>query len=102
MAFFSELITEMSCSLKAESQDIVIKTESQLHAIYNTATTSEKYNCGYALNNAYREAFAQSDLKFVAHNQQGDVRVVELHGHPFFLAMLFQPQLSSTELHPHP
>jgi len=101
-ALFSELITEMSCSLTAESQDIVIKAESQLHDIYKTTTILERYNCAYALNNTYREAFEQSDLKFVAHNQQGDVRVVELHGHPFFLAMLFQPQLSSAELHPHP
>ena len=34
-------------------------------------------------------------------DDEGDVRVVELHGHPFYLATLFQPERSSTEDAPH-
>ena len=102
LPLFAELITEMSCSLRAESQILDVKVGSRLHALYRAATTSEKYNCGYTLNDSYREAFEHSELKCVAHNRQGDVRAVELLGHQFFLAALFQPQLSSTELHPHP
>jgi CTP synthase (UTP-ammonia lyase) len=102
MLLFSELITAMSCSLAAESQDIFIKEGSRLHKIYGVTLTSEKYNCGYSLNGSYREAFEQSNLKCVAHNRESDVRVVELIGHHFFLAMLFQPQLSSEEMKPHP
>ena len=34
-------------------------------------------------------------------DDEGDVRVVELHGHPFYLATLFQPERSSTEAAPH-
>lgn len=99
---FSKLITKMSCSLRAESQDIIIKTNSLLYSIYNEILVSEKYNCGYSLNRYYKEAFEQSNLRCVAYNRQGDVRVVELKGHHFFLAMLFQPQLSSNEQCPHP
>ena len=33
---------------------------------------------------------------------EGDVRVVELPEHPFFIATLFVPQLRSTAERPHP
>jgi CTP synthase (UTP-ammonia lyase) len=32
----------------------------------------------------------------------GEVRIVELPGHPFFLATLFLPQARSTASRPHP
>ena len=32
----------------------------------------------------------------------GELRAVELPEHPFFIATLYQPQLSSTEARPHP
>lgn len=99
---FSELITEMSCSLTAESQDIIVREGSRLHTIYGVTAISEKYNCGYSLNSSYSGAFELSALKCTGYNRQGDIRVVELKGHQFFLAMLFQPQLSSEELSPHP
>ena len=35
-------------------------------------------------------------------DENGEVRVVELHTHPFFLATLFLPQLSSSPAAPHP
>ncbi len=32
----------------------------------------------------------------------GEVRMIELPGHPFFLATLFVPQMTSTTETPHP
>ncbi|MGE5206215.1 MAG: hypothetical protein ACM3PW_11395 [Chlamydiota bacterium] len=41
-------------------------------------------------------------MDFVAHASGGEARAVELVGHPFFVATLFQPQLSSSPEKPHP
>ncbi|WP_235949431.1 hypothetical protein [Candidatus Frankia alpina] len=35
-------------------------------------------------------------------DESGDVRILELPGHPFFLATLFQPELGSDASRPHP
>ena len=37
-----------------------------------------------------------------AFGPSGELRAVELPEHPFFIATLYQPQLSSTEARPHP
>lgn len=102
LGLFSQMITSMTCALVAESQDIHIPEGSMTHEIYGATQVAEKYNCGYSLNPKYRRAFEQSDLRCAGHNGEGDVRLVELPGHPFFLATLFQPQLSSTKERPHP
>jgi len=35
-------------------------------------------------------------------DQDGEARIVELADHPFFLATLFVPQVSSSPTQPHP
>ena len=41
-------------------------------------------------------------LRVVARGPAGEARAIELPGRRFFLATLFQPQLSSTPERPHP
>lgn len=100
--FFDRLITPLSCSLVAECQEIGLATGSLAHSIYTTRSIDEKFNCSYSLNALYKDTFATSGLGLTGHNNDGEVRIVELADHPFFLAMLFQPQLSSTRERPHP
>jgi CTP synthase (UTP-ammonia lyase) len=45
---------------------------------------------------------ASAGLQVVARTEHGEARAVELAGHAFFVATLFQPQLSSTPDKPHP
>jgi len=101
-SFFDRLITPLSCSLVVESQDIRLAAGSLAHSIYTTPAISEKFNCSYSLSSRYGELFATGGMGLSGHSEDGEVRIVELADHPFFLAMLFQPQLSSTKEHPHP
>ena len=41
-------------------------------------------------------------LRVVGTDDEHGARIVELPDHPFFVATLFVPQLTSTEDHPHP
>ena len=43
-----------------------------------------------------------SKLQVTGFDNEGHVRLVELQDHPFFLASLFLPQLSSQPGRPHP
>jgi CTP synthase (UTP-ammonia lyase) len=44
------------------------------------------------LNPRFAETLTGGPLRATAHDGQGEVRAVELDGHPFFVATLFQPE----------
>jgi len=46
--------------------------------------------------------FRQGPLRITGSDSEGEVRVVELPDHPFFIGTLFLPQTRSTELSPLP
>jgi len=70
--------------------------------IYGRDEIAERYFCNYEVNPAYRDALEAAGLMLSGFSENGDVRVAELPAHPFFIATLFQPQLSSEEGRPHP
>jgi CTP synthase (UTP-ammonia lyase) len=70
--------------------------------IYGRDEVSERYFCNYEVNPAYREALEGAGLALSGFSESGDVRVAELPAHPFFIATLYQPQLSSEAGKPHP
>ena len=60
------------------------------------------YFCSYGLNPSFRNHVEQSELSVTGIGAEGDVRVVELPRHRFFLATLFLPQWGSTPERPDP
>lgn len=81
---------------------ITLKPGSLLHSIYKAEQVEEEFFCNYEVNAAYVPRFEAAGLALTAFGAGGELRAVELPGHPFFLATLFQPQLSSTPAQPHP
>lgn len=75
---------------------------SRLHQICGSEDDSEQYYCNYGVNEEYERQFQASGLRVSARGMQGETRAVELPGHRFFIATLFQPQLSSRPEAPHP
>src|SRR5579862_7048777 len=74
----------------------------RLSAIYKANEAVEEYFCNFEVNRRYLDDLARTGLSLTAFDAAGELRAVELPGHQFFLATLFQPQLSSTAEHPHP
>ncbi len=62
----------------------------------------EEYFCNYEVNPQYEFRMEAAGLRVVARGPGGEARAVELPGRRFFLATLFQPQLSSAPERPHP
>ena len=64
---------------------------------------SEEYFCNFETNAAFIPRWqAEAGLRVAARGDGGEMRAFELGDHPFFLATLFQPQLSSRSDRPHP
>jgi CTP synthase (UTP-ammonia lyase) len=71
-------------------------------ALYGMAESIEDYYCNYGVNPDYVRRMEASGLRVSGLGAEGEVRIVEIPGHPFFLATLFLPQARSTASAPHP
>ncbi len=88
------LITPLGCALAGVKARVRFTDGSILKRAYRTAESVEEYRCSFGLNNRYRRLLEGHDLYVAAYDDQHDPRAVELDGHPFFVATLFQPELS--------
>jgi CTP synthase (UTP-ammonia lyase) len=96
------VIVPLACSLVEQSRDVHFVAGSRLRAIYGAASAVEGYHCSYGVSSRYRPHFERGPLKVVAHDGAGDIRAVELEGHPFFVGTLFQPERLGHEGRTHP
>jgi CTP synthase (UTP-ammonia lyase) len=81
---------------------IHIEPGTQLHRIYDRTDIQEEYFCNFEVSADFQAALAAAGVRVSGRGPQEEIRAVELHGNRFFLAMLYQPQLSSTPARPHP
>ena len=54
------------------------------------------------MNPDYVDRLQAAGLRVSGYGEDGEIRIVELPDHPFFLATLFLPQARSTSATPHP
>lgn len=97
----SFFITALSCSLLGETRKIYLKKDSMIQQIYGTDEIEEQYNCNFGLNISFQDAFDKSGFHVVGMDDNKEVRIFELPQNRFYVATLFQPQLSSTSEKPH-
>lgn len=96
------VIAPLSCALVEQAGEIHLMPGTRLAEYYGAATATEGYHCWYGLSPASAARLASGSLRVAARDGAGDVRAVELDGHPFFIATLFQPERSGLEGRPHP
>ena len=95
-------ISRLACSLTGRSLPIRLKPDSLVAHIYGGVSVIEQYYCNFGVNPDHVTALASGPLRIVGSDAEGEVRVVELAAHPFFVGTLFLPQLRSTPERPHP
>jgi CTP synthase (UTP-ammonia lyase) len=88
------VIAPLICRLVEQTGEIRFEPGSRLLAIHGGAETVEGYHCSYGLNPPYAARLDSGPLRVAARDLAGDVRAVELDGHPFFVATLYQPERS--------
>ena len=86
------LITPLSCALVEETGEMFLDDGGLIREAYGQPCITEGFHCSYGLNRDHSAAVLSKDLRATAHDADGEVRAVELAGHPFFVATLFQPE----------
>jgi CTP synthase (UTP-ammonia lyase) len=91
------VIAPLECALVEATQALRLVPGSRLAKAYSSTQATEAYRCRYGLNPQFQAALVSGPLRAAAHDAAGEVRAVELDGHPFFVATLFQPERAALE-----
>jgi len=97
-----QLIVPLECSLVGHEEAVMVVPGTLAAKITGPGRRTERYHCAYGLNPAYLDALTGGGLRFSGFDDSGQVRIMELPGHPFFFGTLFQPELDGDGTHPHP
>ncbi len=82
--------------------EIRLRPGSYLQSFYTKDTVAEEFFCNFEINPEFEWAAMEAGFPVVARGPQGEVRAIESPTHRFYVATLYQPQLSSKPSHPHP
>lgn len=96
------MVSALACSLAGSSFEVTFVPGSRAASAYGAPSAVEQYYCRFGLAPEYVEPLAAGGLSISGTDQDGEPRIVELAGHPFFVGTLFVPQVSSTAERPHP
>lgn len=86
------VISPLECALVEATASVRLFPGTRIAAAYKAAETTEGYRCRYGLNPEFQASLVAGPLRASADDKTGEVRAVELDGHPFFIATLFQPE----------
>jgi CTP synthase (UTP-ammonia lyase) len=87
----------LACALVEATDVIRFRAGSRIAAAYGRLEATEGYRCRYGLNPVFQSELFSGRLRATAKDAAGEVRAVELEGHPFFVATLFQPERAALE-----
>ena len=80
-----------------------LKKGSLAHRIYRAPLVEERHRHRYEFNNKYRKQIEEAGLTVSGtHTPKDLAEIVELRGHPWFLAVQFHPEFKSRPENPHP
>jgi CTP synthase (UTP-ammonia lyase) len=95
-------VTPLECSLAGQSHWVRFALGSRVASIYGVREAVEAYFCSYGLNPELEPRFGAAGLRVSGRDEHGGARVVELDGHPFFVATLYVFQVRFDRTAPHP
>jgi CTP synthase (UTP-ammonia lyase) len=82
--------------------EIRLRPGSYLAGYYGKEVVEEEFFCNYEMNPDFEWTAMEAGFPVVARGAAEECRAIESPAHRFFIATLFQPQLSSREGDPHP
>ncbi len=96
-------VEEMGGTMRLGKYDCVISPGSNAAEAYARKIISERHRHRYEFNKEYASSLTEKGLKITGTTPDGKfVEIVEIEGHPWFLACQFHPEFKSKPLAPHP
>ena len=96
-------IEDLGGTMRLGAQAVEVAEGTRARDLYDEPTIHERHRHRYEVNNAYRERLVEAGLVVSGTFQEGRlVEIVELPGHPWFVASQFHPEFKSRPTRPAP
>jgi CTP synthase len=89
-------------TMRLGSQEVRVAPSTLARSIYGDENVFERHRHRYEFNNGYRDRYTQSGFRFSGLSKDDLVEIIELPGHPWFVATQFHPEFTSTPRDGHP
>ena len=90
-------------SMRLGSWPCKLEKGSKSEKIYGVDLIHERHRHRYEVNNDYREKLESAGVRFAGLSPDGElVEMLELEGHPWFIAVQFHPEFKSRPIRAHP
>lgn len=95
--------SDLGGTMRLGAQEIRLRRESRMRAVYGIDIISERHRHRYEFNNTYMDPLQDAGLQIAGKTLDGTlVEVVEVPDHPWFIGCQFHPEFKSTPRDGHP
>ncbi len=94
--------SELGGTMRLGAQQVTLADGSLAARSYGKTNIEERHRHRYEVNNNYRDTLTEAGLRFSGLSVDDLVEMVELPGHPWFLASQFHPEFTSNPRDGHP
>ena len=95
--------SDLGGTMRLGAQEVRLRRESRMRAVYGTDVISERHRHRYEFNNTYMDPLQDAGLQIAGKTLDGTlVEVVEVPDHPWFIGCQFHPEFKSTPRDGHP
>ena len=92
-----QVISRLSCSLVEVEGQVIAVAGTRFAEMHGMEERAFGYHCNFGLNPKYESLLESAGLRVGARDEAGEVRAMELDGHPFFMGTLFQPERAALQ-----
>ncbi|MEL7310619.1 MAG: CTP synthase [Pseudomonadota bacterium] len=89
-------------TMRLGAQQVELQPGSAVRDIYGSDEIRERHRHRYEVNNNYRDRLSDAGLSFSGLSPDDLVEMIELPGHPWFVASQFHPEFTSNPRDGHP
>ena len=94
--------SDLGGTMRLGAQVAHLEAGSEAARAYGSETINERHRHRFEFNNTYLDRMRAAGLRFSGFSDDGLVETIELPGHPWFVAVQFHPEFTSTPRDSHP
>jgi len=87
-------------TMRLGESEIIIKENTKAHSIYKAGYIKERHRHRYTFNLHYLDKLIDGGFIVSGRSKDGEVEIVELKDHPFYIGVQYHPEFSSKPLSP--
>ncbi len=94
---------DLGGTMRLGEQACILNQGTLAESVYGDGVVRERHRHRYEVNNVYVDALTESGMVVAGRSEDGKlVEMIELEGHPWFLACQFHPEFTSSPRRGHP